>query len=169
MKQKRALHNKPHKTGRKGYRGKSKEWEDEDAKLAAEGKQNPWDQFSGCSRPYVWARVGKKRKNTSEGSGGITFINPAVLGVADRVKTLAAQGSDGSFSGVREDDILTTALETPQHRGRVRGVSSSLGLGNGFGEGERILCKPPIPCKLCKPQYGPLDPHPMPRERDRAN
>jgi hypothetical protein len=50
------------------------------------------------------------------------------------VKTLAAQGSDGSFSGVREDDILTAALETPKHRGRVRGVSSSLGLGKGFGE-----------------------------------
>jgi hypothetical protein len=35
---KRALHNKPHKTGRKGYCGKRKEWEEEDAKLAAEGK-----------------------------------------------------------------------------------------------------------------------------------
>jgi hypothetical protein len=43
MKQKRALHNKPHKMGRKGYSGKRKEWEEEDAKLAAEGKQNPWD------------------------------------------------------------------------------------------------------------------------------
>jgi hypothetical protein len=40
MKQKRTLHNKPHRTGRKGYRGKRKEWE-EDAKLTAEGKQNP--------------------------------------------------------------------------------------------------------------------------------
>jgi hypothetical protein len=57
-----------------------------------------------------------------------------VVGVADRVKTLAAQGSDGSFSRVREDDILTTALETPEHRGQVRGVSSSLGWGKGFGE-----------------------------------
>jgi hypothetical protein len=38
MKRKRALHNKPHKTGRKGYHGKRKEWEEEDAKLAAEGK-----------------------------------------------------------------------------------------------------------------------------------
>jgi hypothetical protein len=38
MKQKRALHNKPHKMGRKGYRGKRKEWEEEDAKLSAEGK-----------------------------------------------------------------------------------------------------------------------------------
>jgi hypothetical protein len=119
MKQKRALHNKPHKMGRKGYRGKRKEWEEEDAKLAAEGKQNPWDQFPRRSRPYLWARVGKKKKNTSEGSGGITFSNPAVVGVAERVKTLAAQGSDGSFSGVREDDILTAALETPEHRGWV--------------------------------------------------
>jgi hypothetical protein len=56
------------------------------------------------------------------------------VGVADRVKTLAAQGSDGSFSRVREDDILTAALETPEHRGRVWGVSSSLGWGKGFGE-----------------------------------
>jgi hypothetical protein len=99
MKQKRALHNKPHKTGRKGYRGKRKEWEEEDAKLAVEGKQNPWEQFPGCSRPYLRARVGKK-KNTNEGSGGITFSNPAVVGVAERVKTLAAQGSDGSFLGL---------------------------------------------------------------------
>jgi hypothetical protein len=128
------LHNKPHKTGRKGYRGKRKEWEEEDAKLAAEGKQNPWDQFPRRSRPYLQSRVGKKKKNTSELSGGITFSNPTVVGVADRVKTLAAQGSDGSFSGVREDDILTAALETSEHRGQVRGVSSSLGWGKGFGE-----------------------------------
>jgi hypothetical protein len=50
-----------------------------------------------------------------------------VVGVADRLKILAAQGSDGSFSGVREDDILTAALETLEHRGRVRDMSSSLG------------------------------------------
>jgi hypothetical protein len=110
MKQKIALHNKPHKMGRKGYRGKRIEWEKGDAKLDAKGKQNPWDQFPGRSRPYLQARVGKKRKNTSEGSGGITFSNPAVVGVADRVKTLVAQGSDGSFSGVREDDILRSGL-----------------------------------------------------------
>jgi hypothetical protein len=94
--------------GRKDYRSKRKEWEEEeDAKLAAEGKQNPWDQYSGRLRPYLRARVGKKKKNTSEGSGGITFSNLAVVGVADRVKTLAAQGSDGSFTRVREYDILT--------------------------------------------------------------
>jgi hypothetical protein len=145
MKQKRALHNKPHKTGRKGYRGKRKEWEEEDAKLAAEGKQNPWDHFPGCSRPYLRARVGKKKKNINEGSEDITFSNLAVVRVVNRVKAFAAQGSDGSFSGVMEDDIVTTrlpeagtaytaTLETPEHRRLVRGVSSSLGWGKGFGE-----------------------------------
>jgi hypothetical protein len=69
MKQKRALHNKPHKTGRKGYCGKRKEWEEDDAKLAADGKQNPWDQILGRSRSYLRSRVGKK-KNTSEGGDG---------------------------------------------------------------------------------------------------
>jgi hypothetical protein len=88
MKQKRALHNKPHKTGIKGYRGKRKEWEEEDAKLHAEGKQNPWDQFPGRSRACLQESLGKKRKNTSEGSGNITFSNPSIVGVADRVKTL---------------------------------------------------------------------------------
>jgi hypothetical protein len=42
-----------------------------------------------------------------------------MVGVADKVKTLAAQGSNGSFSGVREDDILTAALEILEHQGRV--------------------------------------------------
>jgi hypothetical protein len=40
------------------------EWEEEDAKLAAE-KTEPLG-------PISWT----KRKNTSEGSGGITFSNP---------------------------------------------------------------------------------------------
>jgi hypothetical protein len=115
MKQKRALHNKPHKTDRKRYHGKRKEWEEEDAKLAAEGKHNPWDQFPRRSRPCMRVRVGKKKKTTSEGSRGITFSNPAVVGVADMAKTLAAHGSNGSFSGVREDDILT-AFNVPEIR-----------------------------------------------------
>jgi hypothetical protein len=45
MKQKRALHNKPHKTVIKVYCGKRKEWEEEDAKLAAEGKHNLGTNF----------------------------------------------------------------------------------------------------------------------------
>ena len=119
MKDKRARHNKQHKMGRKGYHGKRKEWEEEDAMLAAEGKENPWDQFPGCSRPYLRARVGKRKITSQEGSRDITFSNPEVVGVADKVKRLAAESSNGSFPGVSENDILTVALENPEHRGRV--------------------------------------------------
>ena len=131
MKEKRAKHNKPHKMGRKCYHGKRKEWEEEeDTKLAAEGKENPWEQFLGCSRPYLRARSGK----ASSESGNITFSSHLVAEVADKVKRIAAQASDGSFTRVRENDVLTEALENPEHRGRVRGVSSLLGWGKGFGE-----------------------------------
>jgi hypothetical protein len=81
---------------------------EEDAKLAEEGKQNPWDQFPGRSRSYLWARVGK-RNDTSEGSEDITFSNTAVVGLANRVKTLAGQGSDGSSLG------LGRMISSPQH------------------------------------------------------
>jgi hypothetical protein len=43
------------------------------------------------------------------------------------VKAIATEASDGSFTGVRENDVLTQALENPEHRGRVRAVSSSSG------------------------------------------
>jgi hypothetical protein len=137
MKDKRALHNKTHKTGRKGYHGKRKEWEEDDAKLAREGKENPWDQFPGRSRSYLRARAAKRMttsEGTSEGSGDITFSNPAVVGLANKMKDLASKASDGSFIGVRENDILIAALENPEHRGRVRGVSILVGWGKGFGE-----------------------------------
>jgi hypothetical protein len=39
------MHNKPHKTGIKGYHGKRKEWEEEDAKLPAEGKKTLGTNF----------------------------------------------------------------------------------------------------------------------------
>jgi hypothetical protein len=57
-----------------------------------------------------------------------------VVVVADRVKTLAAQGSDGSCSG------LGRMISSPQHL-RLQsiefgsgGMSSSLGWGEGFGQ-----------------------------------
>jgi hypothetical protein len=39
------------------------------------------------------------------------------------------------------NDILTAALETPEHRGRFRGMSSSLGWGEGFGEESARMCR----------------------------
>ena len=69
-------------------------------------------QFPSRLRPYLRARSGK----TTSGSGDITFSSPLVADVANKVKRIAAQASDGSFTGVRENDVLTEALENPEHR-----------------------------------------------------
>ncbi|RLM98840.1 hypothetical protein C2845_PM06G26660 [Panicum miliaceum] len=89
MKDMRALHTKPHKMGRKGYAGKRKDWEEEDEKVSAEGKDNPWMQFPGRSRLYLRARSDKGIE-----SGNITFTSPSVLALAERVKAIAAKASD---------------------------------------------------------------------------
>jgi hypothetical protein len=44
-------------------------------------------------------------------------------------------------SGVREHDILSTAIDTPEHTGRVRGVSSSRGWKEAFGKEHEGLWK----------------------------
>jgi hypothetical protein len=72
-----------------------------------------------------------------------------VVGVADRVKTLAAQGSDGCFSGVREDDILTAALETPEHRGRVEACLVHM-------DGVKGLVKSSLECTGRRGTRGPM-------------
>jgi hypothetical protein len=90
----------------------------EGCKSSCRRKTEPLGPISWTFETLSTARVGKKKKNTSEGSVGITFSNVEVVGVADRVKTLATQGSDGSFSGVREDDILTATLEDQERPSR---------------------------------------------------
>jgi hypothetical protein len=92
--------------------------EEEDEKLATEGKDNSWMQFLGRSRPYLRARSDKRTE-----SRDITFSSPLVSALVDRVKAIAAKASNGSFTGTRENDVLTKALENPEHRGRVRGWS----------------------------------------------
>ena len=44
-------------------------------------------------------------------------------------------------SGVREHDILSTAIDMPEHTGRVRGVSSSRGWKETFGKEHEGLWK----------------------------
>jgi hypothetical protein len=78
MKQKRALHNKPHKTGRKDYRGKRVGGGG--CKSRCRRKIEPLGPISWTFETLSAVRVGKKKKNTSEGSRGITFSDPAVVG-----------------------------------------------------------------------------------------
>lgn len=118
-----------HRLGPEGYEGKKKgKWRKEDDAIAQTGSENPWTQFPGRSSSYLRARAAP-----TPPSGEITFSSEGTRRLADRVMELKEQASQGSYTGVREEDILSGALETPEHRGRVRGVSSSKGWKEGFG------------------------------------
>jgi hypothetical protein len=59
-------------------------------KASCRRKIEPLGPISRTFETLSASKGRKKRKNTSEGSGGIIFCNPAMVGVVDRVKTLAA-------------------------------------------------------------------------------
>jgi hypothetical protein len=57
------LHNKPHKTGRKGYRGKGKEREEEDCKARCWRKTKPLGPISWT---FETLSTGKGREEEEE-------------------------------------------------------------------------------------------------------
>ncbi|KAL6853345.1 hypothetical protein ACP4OV_019374 [Aristida adscensionis] len=113
-----------HHLGPAGYAGAIPKWNEEDAKMEAQGKENPWKVYPGRSRPFF-----RGRGKTDVESATITFYNKETESVSQKVVQKARESTEGSFSGVRENDILTAALGNPEHTGRVRGVSSYIGWG----------------------------------------
>ena len=120
-KQLRAKNKHDHRTSAAGFAGKRAKWQAKDEKLAREGCETPWNQLPGRSQSYLRAR------GELSGSREITFRNSETQAVAEKVKEMVAEASQGSFTGVRERDVLTAALGNPEHPGQVRGVSSSQG------------------------------------------
>ncbi|RLN29337.1 hypothetical protein C2845_PM05G22600 [Panicum miliaceum] len=81
--------------------------------------------------PYLRARA-----TPTPSTGQITWSSDGTKRLADRVIELK-----NHESGVREHDILSTAIDTLEHRGRVRGVSSSKGWREAFGKENECLWK----------------------------
>ena len=107
-----------HRLGLEGYAGKEKgRWSKEDKAMEEAGSENPWKQYPGQSEPYLRARAGP-----TPSTGEITCSTDGTKRLADRVIELKDHES-----GVKEHDILSTAINTPEHTGRVRRVSSSRG------------------------------------------
>jgi hypothetical protein len=71
------------------------------------------------SRNYLYARRPKKRKE-----GSSSKYKPNVEEVEKKMLEIATVERSGSFQPRRERDALTEAQGNPEHRGRVRGVSS---------------------------------------------
>nr|ABF97230.1 transposon protein, putative, CACTA, En/Spm sub-class [Oryza sativa Japonica Group] len=119
----------PHQLGTAGYAGKEEEWQRDDEE--AEESCTPL-VFGDIPHPRVrnWARA-RYQKNDD---GTIFMPNAEDQRVYKAIKELVAeqQASHEACSQRREDDLLTNALGNKEHRGRTRGVGSSVPCKYGF-------------------------------------
>ena len=62
------------------------------------------------------------------------FDEPQTEAVAQKMYELTDLQSQGMFKAKRDKDVLSIALGSKEHGGRVRGVSSKLSFKDGFQE-----------------------------------
>jgi len=109
----------PHHLGMTGYAGKRPDWEREEREAAEAGKKNPLADVEVRGRHYFYARRPKKLKQ------GQTKYNEPVTEEAEKALLAVAEAKQrGEFQPRYGHDELTEALGNPEHRGRVRGLSS---------------------------------------------
>ena len=60
------------------------------------------------------------------------FDQPETKAVADKMYKLTELQKEGKFKAKRDKDVLSTAIGSKEHGGRIRGVSSKLTLKDGF-------------------------------------
>ncbi|KAM0890274.1 hypothetical protein ACQ4PT_027105 [Festuca glaucescens] len=64
--------------------------------------------------------------------GKLHFTSSKTNLVAERIKELSERQRKGEFTPNRDKDVLSEALETKEHGGHVRGVSSKMSIKEGF-------------------------------------
>ncbi|RLN11625.1 hypothetical protein C2845_PM09G17090 [Panicum miliaceum] len=105
----------PHHLGMTGYAAKRKKWREEEREAAAAGQENPFEGINERGRDFFHARRPKKLKE------GRTKYNEPQIEEAEKALLAANVAKErGMFEPSRQHDILGN----PEHRGRVRGVSS---------------------------------------------
>jgi hypothetical protein len=82
-----------------------------------------------CSRNWCLARVPAIALD-----GKVKFQKPATEQIFEKLEGLAEMQKNGFSMPDREKDMLTAAIRTPEHSGRVRGISSTLPWGKAFHE-----------------------------------
>nr|BAD33694.1 hydroxyproline-rich glycoprotein-like [Oryza sativa Japonica Group]BAD34162.1 hydroxyproline-rich glycoprotein-like [Oryza sativa Japonica Group] len=95
--------------------------------MRKKGQLVPMEEWTQRSRNWVRART---PKITDEGK--VSFEDPELQSIADKIENLSSSQKKGFFKPKREKDVLSTALGTPEHGGRVRGVSSKMSWKEGF-------------------------------------
>lgn len=110
----------PHHMGNIGYAGHAPRWHAEERERAEAGLPDPYDGCDERTRNYVYGHKPTKKKGDKalEPNPKLVEAEKAIIAVTQATK------SGSSFEIRRGKDVLTAALGNPEHRGRVRGLSS---------------------------------------------
>nr|ABF98061.1 transposon protein, putative, CACTA, En/Spm sub-class [Oryza sativa Japonica Group] len=117
----------PHRLGSAGYAPKVEQWTKEEEEMRKKGQPVPMEEWTQRSRNWVRART---PKITDEGK--VSFEDPELQSVSDKIENLSSSQKKGFFKPKTEKDVLSTALGTLEHGGRVRDVSSKMSWKEGF-------------------------------------
>ena len=108
-----------HHVGMTGYAAKRPKWRQEEREAAEAGLDNPFEGVDERARDFFYARRPKKLKE-----GRNKYNEPQTEEAEKALLAIKAAKERGEFQPRRDHDELTEALGNPEHRGRVRGVSS---------------------------------------------
>nr|AAM08553.1 Hypothetical protein [Oryza sativa Japonica Group] len=107
----------PHRLGSAGYAPKVEQWTKEE-EMRKKGQPVLMEEWTQRSKNWVRART---PKITDEGK--VSFEDPELQSVADKIENLSSSQKKGFFKPKREKDVLSTALGTPEHGGRREGAA----------------------------------------------
>jgi hypothetical protein len=102
-----------------GYAGKRPKWQKEEMEAEAARQSYLLQGIDERSRDYFYARRLKKLKE-----GRTKYNEPKTEEAEKVVVTITKAAESRVFQPHRDHDVLTEVLGNPEHRGRVRGVSS---------------------------------------------
>ncbi|WOH04534.1 hypothetical protein DCAR_0623943 [Daucus carota subsp. sativus] len=127
-----------------------KQWRDFKAKLTKkflrEGKdacekykyitEEQWKLFKEKRETEEFKRKSEKAKKSQKCNEHVHYLGPVGYAAKRTKWSLQRQVSDGSWTPKGHDDVLTRALGSKEHGGRVRGVGGGAKLKDVFGSGK---------------------------------
>jgi hypothetical protein len=119
----------PHRLGLGGYAAKMATWRKEEEERRVAGLPTIFEGMDERSRNWILARV-----LAIPPDDNVSFQKPLIEQIYQKLEGLAEMQKKGLFVPDKEKDMLTAVIETPEHPGRVRGISSTLPWGKAFRE-----------------------------------
>jgi hypothetical protein len=108
-----------HHLGMTGYAAKRQKWRQQESEAAAAGQENLLEGVDERGHDFFYACQPKKLKD-----GRTKYNEPQIEEAEKALLVIQAAKEHEEFEPHRDHDLLTEALGNPEHRGRVRGVST---------------------------------------------